>query len=183
MSTQYEKDLEAVKFDGKNIRYVKRQTPGLCMEAVKQDGWALEYVQEQTYEICRAAINNHGRSIMFVKQQTHELCSEAVKNDAYALAFVTNQTHDICLIAINNHPWALECVRDLSSINYNVKQFDDKKCTNVYYTKRNSKTLFTIDYHYEITKEEFIEKLNDNSEYMLEQKPHREEYLKFLEQF
>ena len=41
-------DLEMVKRDGWNLKYVKRQTPEICAAAVEQNGLALKYVKEQT---------------------------------------------------------------------------------------------------------------------------------------
>jgi hypothetical protein len=54
-----ETDLAAVKKDGHNLEYVKKQTPEICLEAVKQDGFTLKYVKDQTSEICLEAVKKH----------------------------------------------------------------------------------------------------------------------------
>ena len=43
--------LTAVTQNGWLVRYVKEQTPEICLAAVKQNGWTLEYVKKQTPEI------------------------------------------------------------------------------------------------------------------------------------
>ena len=48
----YKSDLKKVKKDGLFLRFVKNQTPKICLEAVKQNGYALEYVENQTPKIC-----------------------------------------------------------------------------------------------------------------------------------
>ena len=47
---QYIKDLKAVKENGMALKFVKKQTPKICLEAVKQNGYALAYVENQTSE-------------------------------------------------------------------------------------------------------------------------------------
>jgi hypothetical protein len=42
------------------------------LEAVKQDGYALRYVKEQTPEICLAAIQNEPRARLLVNCQEFE---------------------------------------------------------------------------------------------------------------
>jgi hypothetical protein len=49
--------LQAVKENGRALKYVINQTDAICITAVKHDFRALEYVYEQTEEICRAAQN------------------------------------------------------------------------------------------------------------------------------
>ena len=49
-------DLEMVKRDGWNLKYVKHQTPKICAAAVEQNGLALKYVKEQTPELCLTAV-------------------------------------------------------------------------------------------------------------------------------
>ena len=38
--------LEAVKYNGRALRYVKEQTPEICATAVKADPWALQCVKD-----------------------------------------------------------------------------------------------------------------------------------------
>ena len=42
--------LEAVKQNGYALRYVKDQTPEVCVEAVKRNGYALQYVDKSIFE-------------------------------------------------------------------------------------------------------------------------------------
>ena len=41
-----EEALKMVRKDGNDLRFVKEQTPEICLEAVKQNGMALRYVKE-----------------------------------------------------------------------------------------------------------------------------------------
>lgn len=48
--------LREVKRNGLLLRWVKEQTPEICMAAVKQNGNALQWVKEQTLELCAVAM-------------------------------------------------------------------------------------------------------------------------------
>ncbi|MCI9077558.1 MAG: hypothetical protein HFH68_01370 [Lachnospiraceae bacterium] len=48
--------LREVKRNGLLLRWVKEQTPEICMAAVKRNGEALQWVKEQTPELCAAAM-------------------------------------------------------------------------------------------------------------------------------
>ncbi|WGH49980.1 hypothetical protein [Pseudoalteromonas phage vB_PtuP_Slicky01] len=64
--------LEAVKQDGWALRFVRKQTPEICLAAVKQSGWALQFVREQTPEICLAAVKEDSGSIKYVDTSVFE---------------------------------------------------------------------------------------------------------------
>lgn len=57
-------ELEKVKQNGLNLKYVKEQTPEICLAAVQENGLALEYVKEQTPEICLAAVKRSGCALI-----------------------------------------------------------------------------------------------------------------------
>ena len=69
-------DLTAVKQDGCALRYVKEQTPDICMAAVKQQGFALKYVKEQTPDICMAAVEQNRDSVRYVDRNIFKPESE-----------------------------------------------------------------------------------------------------------
>jgi len=81
--------LHAVKQNGFSIRYVKEQTPEICLESVKQNGYSLRFIKEQTPEICLEAVKQNGNSLQYVKEQTKEICLEAVKQDGNSLQYVS----------------------------------------------------------------------------------------------
>ena len=60
---RYEAELQKVQRDGYAFRFVKEQTPELCLSAVQNYGWALQYVNEQTAELCLAAVKKNRSSI------------------------------------------------------------------------------------------------------------------------
>lgn len=91
--------LVAVK-NSEAFQFVKEQTPELCLFAVKQDGFSLRYVKEQTSEICLEAVKECGMSLQFVKKQTPSICYGAVKEDGNALRFVKNRTSQIVFEAV-----------------------------------------------------------------------------------
>lgn len=64
----YEGDeaLRAVNKYGLALRYVRTQTPEICMAAVKKDGYALQFVHTQTPEICLAAVEQDGYALEHV---------------------------------------------------------------------------------------------------------------------
>jgi len=62
-------DLEAVKRNGFSLKYIKNQTPEICLTAVKENGWALEFVKEQTPEICIEAVKKDKAAVMYVNKK------------------------------------------------------------------------------------------------------------------
>ena len=60
-------DLEMVKRNGMALRFVKDQTPEICLAAVKDYGLVLEYVKNQTTDICLAAIKQNPEAKRFVR--------------------------------------------------------------------------------------------------------------------
>ena len=69
--------LEAVKRNGDALRYVKEQTPEICIEAVKADSYALSYVKEQTPEICIEAVKRNGDALRYVDKRVFEVGSRS----------------------------------------------------------------------------------------------------------
>jgi hypothetical protein len=107
--------LEAVKENGLVLEYIRdlEQTEQICLEAVKQIGLALQFVKEQTEQICIEAVKEDGMSIKHVKEQTEQICLEAVKQRGRVLCYVREKTEQICLEAIKQDGMALEFVRNL----------------------------------------------------------------------
>ena len=104
--------ITAVKEDGQALQYVKEQTPDICLEAVKKNGFVLAYVKEQTPDICLEAVKQNGLALKYVKDQTEDICIEAVKQNGWALQFVKEQTEDICLEAVKKNGLALAYVKE-----------------------------------------------------------------------
>lgn len=61
--------LKMVKQDGWALKYVKEQTPEICLEAVKQNGYVLRLVKKQTPEVCQAAVNQNCNALQYVKDK------------------------------------------------------------------------------------------------------------------
>jgi hypothetical protein len=88
--TRCDFDTEAVERCGIDLKFIKKQTPEICLAAVKQNGLALYYVKEQSYQICLAAVKQNGFALDFVDAvfATDEICLEAIKQNEQALQFV-----------------------------------------------------------------------------------------------
>ena len=56
---------------------LKEQTLEICLEAVRQNGKALRFVREQTLEICLEAVSQNGYALEYVKEETPEIYSLA----------------------------------------------------------------------------------------------------------
>ena len=82
------------------------------------NGWSLKYVKAQTPEICMAAVTQDGRDLEYVKEQTPEICMTAVKQNGYALRYVKEQTTEICLAAAMKHIGALVHVKDFHMLKH-----------------------------------------------------------------
>ena len=94
------------------LKYVKKQTPEICMEAIRQNGNALHIMsEEQTPEICLEAVKQNGKALQDVREQTPEICMEAVKQNGNAIQYVKEQTPEICLEAVKQNGNVKICQR------------------------------------------------------------------------
>lgn len=53
-------------YDSEILKYVKNQTPSICLEAVKQEGMALKYVHNQALDICLEAVKQNKDALLYV---------------------------------------------------------------------------------------------------------------------
>jgi len=106
------KTLKWVVQSGLNIKYVKVQTPEICLAAVKQEGEALQYVKDQSPEIYLAAVKQDGNALQYIKDQSPEVCLAAVKQNGYALPYVKDQSPEVCLAAVKEYGDVLRYVKD-----------------------------------------------------------------------
>jgi phosphosulfolactate phosphohydrolase-like enzyme len=105
--------MAAVSNDGYALRYVEKQTDEICIVAIfNNNRYALQYVNEQTHKLCLVAVSENGSALEYVKEQTPEICKAAVSNNAYALEYVKTQTHEICMAAVSNDGWVLRLVKE-----------------------------------------------------------------------
>ena len=58
--------LKAVERNGYALRYVKDQTPDICLKAVERNGDALKYVKDQTPDLCLKAVKRNGDALKYV---------------------------------------------------------------------------------------------------------------------
>ena len=65
--------MAAISKDWYALRFVKDQTPDMCMTAVAQNGCALEYVKDQTPDLCMATVTQNGQALVYVKNKTPDL--------------------------------------------------------------------------------------------------------------
>lgn len=117
--------------------------------AVSKNAMWLKYVKNQTPEICLAAVEQNGLALQYVINQTPEICLEAVKQNFSALQYVRNQTPEICLAALGysgNDENCLLYIRDLSVLKpyLNVKKketpdVDIKESKPVFMSAKDSK--------------------------------------------
>ena len=121
--------ISSIKNYGINLKYVKKQTPELCLVAVKQSGIALKYVKEiQTQngvsdlnssawydEVCMKAVKQNGYALQYVKNQTNKICMAAVKQYGCTLQYVHLQTNEICMEAVKQDGLALGYVKEQTS--------------------------------------------------------------------
>jgi hypothetical protein len=128
---------------GEALRYVKNQTPELCLEALRQDGYSIRYVKNQTPELCLEAVKKNGRALRYVNTQTEEMCMIAVRQESYTLIDVKNQTDEICLEAVRKNHDVIQYIRDLNQRNrlFPALHTEDEEAEcPVCYMKCNTKT-------------------------------------------
>ena len=183
---QHEKHLENVKRNGMILDFIKEQTDEICLEAVKQNGLALQYVKKQTPEICLEAVKNNASTLRYVQQQTNEMCLEAVKQNGYALQYVKNQTEEICIKAVNINISTIIYIQD-ANILKNVCN-----TLNILYlpANKNHRDLILkfvygayrcwIGCQEDISVEQLIWRIY-NTDGGLQNNPHRQHYIDFLQ--
>jgi hypothetical protein len=118
----------AIEQSGLNLRYVKEQTPELCLAAVKDAPYAFIFVKEENYtpEVCIEAVRHDGTLLRYIKpemaaikgspQVYGKICLEAVKREGRVLWMVDpaacgEMYHEICLAAISQDGAALVSVK------------------------------------------------------------------------
>jgi hypothetical protein len=68
----YEEVLKLVKEDGSLLKYVKTQTPEICLAAVKHCEISLGYIKEQTLEICIIALEQDTQVLQYIYPQFYK---------------------------------------------------------------------------------------------------------------
>ncbi len=135
--SKYSREDAFIQEDGKYLKYIKNQTPKLCIRAIKDRISALQYVIDQTPEICVEAVKERIVTIKFmdlsgeylfenkklekcrvadgfkfVKNQTPEICTVCVKENPFVLEYIDDQTSELCMMAIKLDPLAVGCVKN-----------------------------------------------------------------------
>jgi len=200
--------VEKVKLNALMLKFIDNQTKAICLIAVQQNGLALKYVKEQTEDICMKAIQSNWLALQYVKEQTHALCLEAVKRHWLALQYVKNQTTEIILEAIKHNGAALKYVIPqttklyIEAVNVNISALiyiqDANILKNVCNTlnilylpaNKNHRDLILkfVDGAYrcwigcqeDISVEQLIWRIY-NTDGGLQENPHRQHYINFLQ--
>ena len=129
----------AVKKNGMALRFVKEQTPEICLEAVKQNPKAFKFVDKAMcdavspycYKLLQKASQEKSKEdqpakktkrqsktvkpdidLRYAKKQTDALCLEAVQQDGLQLQYVWKQTRRLCREAMKENPEASEYIRN-----------------------------------------------------------------------
>ena len=176
--------LEAVKRNPYTLEYIKNQTEQICLEAVKKDGMLLKDVERQTYKICIEAVKQAPYALEFVKNQTEEICLMAVEKTGISIRCVENQTEKICLAALKSDARAQHFIKIPLNVKYDIHYFGVYPCRTIYYVKIDGEYLFSIGCQESITKEQFIDRIYNDCDMSgcgLEEYPHRQYYLDFLD--
>jgi len=109
--------LMAVDMYGPNIQYVKNPTEKIALLAIKRN-CLLSIIPEsvRTEKVCLEAFKNSEccASLQYVdvKNRTPELCREAVKQSGWELKYVEKQTEKMCIEAIESHAYVIEYVKN-----------------------------------------------------------------------
>src|SRR6056297_68833 len=78
--TDEEFQLEKVKQDGYNIRYIRIQSEKNCLESVKQNGNSIQYINNPSEKICLEVMKKNGRCIKYINNPSERVCLEALHN-------------------------------------------------------------------------------------------------------
>ena len=102
----------AVDQNGDALRFLKQQTPDICLRAVQNKGVALQYVLDPTPEVLIAAVMNDGMAISFIENPSEELCQLAIRNNPEAISRIEKPSYDLCIEAITAAPKVLEFIEN-----------------------------------------------------------------------
>jgi len=154
--------LEAVKKNGKSIKYINNPTEEMQLEAVKQDGYSIKYIKNPTKEMCMEAINDYGQSIQFIKNPTEEMCLEAVKQNSLAILNIENPTEEMCLEAVKKEGNIIEFIPKKNQTYDIIQEFFDFDWNKSKYIIRENYYKYLSNKF--ITKDQAIIMIEDNPE-------------------
>lgn len=131
--------------NGYKIKYINNPSIILCEAAVSTCPNALKYIKHQTPSICMIAIKNQDNKsdvLRYVQRQTQELCNESVKRNISSFKYVDKefQTKEMVEYIINS---TSENSTKLGFAVDNEDIFEDKKLLEAY-IKYNCANIYVI---------------------------------------
>ena len=176
INTETQNLINFCKCNGMNLKHIKldSQTVEICLTAVQQNGLALQFVKEQTEEICNNAVLNNPLAIQFVKNEflNQSICKYAIKKNCSALYFIENHS------SIRLNP-------DEEILCFGSHEFSEIE-RKIYFVQLKDSHRGTIclvsDGGYNLTKETFIHKMNEDIFYSIHS-DFKEDVLLFLENY
>lgn len=127
--------VEALKKSGLAIRYIEKQTNGLCKLAVAQNPCAIGFIRCKTRELCESAFSSRHEAIRYIDNQNEDfyrsvlridpflirhlpenifnesLCLFAIKINPFVLRYISAQTEEMCLRAVRHRPETFSFVK------------------------------------------------------------------------
>ena len=153
--------LEAVRQNGRCIRYIDNPSEQLQIEAVKENGCSIEFIKNPSEELQLEAVREDGRAIQYIKNPSLEVQLAAVREDAFNIRYIDNPTNYIKSI---------------------IDVVDTSKRKVYILHEPNKEPLFSIGCQCNIDKDYFIWRIY-SLDGGLEDHPYRQEYIDILERY
>ena len=118
-----EEQLEAVKEDGDNIRYIQNPSEDVCLEAVREDGYSIQYIQNPSEKVKLEAVRKYGCSIRCIHNPSEQVCFEAVNNDPCAIQYISQYYESVAQITDDEDYLALKPDKLEDIITLNGKKY------------------------------------------------------------
>ena len=189
--------LEAVKQNGYVIAYISNPSKKVQLEAVKQNGRAISCIENPTEEVQLEAVKQNGCAIQYISDPSEEVQLEAVKQNGCAIQYIENLSEEIQLEAVKQrYPYAIENIKTKlceKAIDYLINNPIEmyKITNNIYVFKTTGRDViceykdnqwhYSLGWHYNITKDAFIDRIYNDREGDPDKYPHRKQYLEVID--
>jgi hypothetical protein len=106
--------IEALKENGRAIRYIRNPSEEMQLAAVTADGLAIEWIEGPSEAVQLAAVKNNSYALQYIKNPSEQVKLEAVKECGESIQYIKNPSEEIKLAAVKQYGYAIYHINDPS---------------------------------------------------------------------
>lgn len=107
-----EEQIEAIKKDGENLRYIENPSELVQMFAVKQNGHLIRHIKNPIEKVQLEVVKKNGQLIGYINNPSEIVQLEAVKQDRFAFEKIKDPSEVIAKQAIRLNGYALKYIKN-----------------------------------------------------------------------